>query len=57
MYNTDAKILKQVCYLIKNIIRKYQLADEDIFQIVTTTTILIKLANQIEKEQQSNEKL
>jgi len=48
MYNTDAKILRQVCHLITDITKKYDLTDEEIFTISSAKAVLAKLYKKIE---------
>jgi len=48
MYNTDSHIIKQICKLMQDILRKYPLSDEDIFKVTNTRSILMKLARKLE---------
>ena len=50
MYSTDSHVLRQVCKLINQITKRYQLSDEDIFKIAESTIVLMKLVKQIESK-------
>lgn len=51
MYNTDAKILRQICRLMNDITKKYKRSDEDEFTLSSAKAVLMKIVREIESKQ------